>query len=275
MARTTPTYTPVGKYALAILVSFSLLISDINYQTFSSARGFVQATGIYSQLFIDSFTTKIAKFSSIYADKKELIKANKDLQDKLLRLQNKIFLEKKSQVLANDLINLYDETLDLSQGKEALVFKIASFGLKNYLCCSSHSLYLKNPKKLKVAVNLPVTNGDTFIGQTSSLDLNLIKVILFSDSAHILPVKIKNFFCNARGAGRPLLITCKVYKSSEFLKIQNNDPVFTSGLGGIFPRNIPIGKVIKINNSIVNESEITITLDANPLESNYFGVLVN
>ena len=275
MARTTPTFTPVGKYALAILVSLSLLISDINYQTFSSIRGFVQAAGIYSELLIDSFTTKITKFNSIYEDKKELIKVNKDLQNALLKLQNKIFLEKKSQVLANDLINLYDETLDLSQGKEAPVFKIASFGLKNYLCCSSHSLYLKNPKKLKVAVNLPVTNGDTFIGQTSSLDLNLIKVILFSDSAHILPVKIKNFFCNARGAGRPLLITCKVYKSSEFLKIQNNDPVFTSGLGGIFPRNIPIGKVIKINNSIVNESEITITLDANPLESNYFGVLVN
>ena len=275
MARTTPTFTPVGKYALAILVSLSLLISDINYQTFSSIRGFVQAAGIYSELLIDSFTTKITKFNSIYEDKKELIKVNKDLQNALLKLQNKIFLEKTSQVSANDLINLYDETLDLSQGKEAPVFKIASFGLKNYLCCSSHSLYLKNPKKLKVAVNLPVTNGDTFIGQTSSLDLNLIKVILFSDAAHILPVKIKNFFCNARGAGKPLLISCRVNKSSEFLKIQNNDPVLTSGLGGIFPRDIPIGKVININNSILNESEIIIALNVSPLKSNYFGVLVN
>jgi len=276
MARTTPTYTPVGKYALAIIVSLSLLISDINYQTFSSTRGFVQAIGIYSQLFIDSFTTNtITKFTVIYKDKQKLIKANTNLNNQLLILQNKKFLEKESQVLTNDLINLYDETLALSQGKETLVFKIASFGLKNYLCCSSHSLYLNNPEKLKVALNLPVANGDTFIGQTSSLDLNLIKVILFSDSAHILPVKIKNFFCNARGDGKPLLITCKVYKSSEFLKIQNNDPVLTSGLGGIFPRNIPIGKVINIKDSALNESEITIILDAKPLESNYFGVLVN
>ena len=251
------------------------MISDINYQTFSSARGFVQATGIYGQLFLDSFITKISKFNSIYEDKKELIKVNKDLQNKILNIQNKIFLEKKSQVLVNDLINMYDGVQALSQDQEAFVFKIASFGLKNYLCCSSHSLYLQNPQKLKVAASLPVANGTTFIGQTSSLDLNLIKVILFSDVAHILPVKIKNFFCNARGAGKPLLITCQVDKSSEFLKIQNNDPVFTSGLGGIFPRDIPIGKVININNSILNESEIIIALDANPLESNYFGVLVD
>ena len=275
MARTTPTFTPVGKYALAILVSLSLLISDINYQTFSSIRGFVQAAGIYSELLIDSFTTKITKFNSIYEDKKELIKANKDLQNKLLKLQNKIFLEKKSKVLANDLISLYDGIQALTQDQEALVFEIASFGLKNYLCCSSHSLYLKNPQKLKVAANLPVANGSTFIGQTSALDLNLIKVILFSDTAHVLPVKIKSFFCNARGAGKPLLIKCKVSESSELLKIQNNDPVFTSGLGGIFPRDIPIGKVINIHNSILNESEIIIALSANPLESNYFGVLVN
>jgi len=267
MARTTPTHTPFGKYALAIIVSFSLLISDINYQTFSTARGFVQATGIYGQLLINSFTINIAKFNAIYQDKQMLIKGNKDLKSELLILQNKIFLEKNSQVLANDLLNLHDGTLALSRGEEALVFQIASFGLKNYLCCSSHSLYLKNPQKLKVAVNLPVANGDTFIGQTSSLDLNLIKVILFSDSAHILPVKIKNFFCNARGAGKPLLIS--------FLKIQNNDSVLTSGLGGIFPRDIPIGKVININSSISNESEIIIALNANPLKSNYFGVLLN
>ena len=275
MARTTPTFTPVGKYALAIIVSFFLLISDINYQTFSSARGFVQATGIYSLLIIDSVTSNITKLNVIHKDKQKLMKINKDLKNQLSMLRNRVFLEKKSQVLASDLINLQGEILTLSQAKETFIFEIASFGLKNYLCCSSHTLYLQNPQKLKVSANLPVANGNSFIGQTSSLDINLIKVILFSDIEHILPVKINNFFCNAKGAGKPLRITCTVIKSPEFLKIRNNDPVFTSGLGGVFPRNISIGRVININNSISNESKITIALDASPLESNYFGVLIN
>jgi len=275
MARTTPTFTPVGKYALAIILSFFLLISDINYQVFSSARGFVQATGIYGLLIIDSVTSNITKFNVIHKDKQKLMKINKDLKNQLSILRNIVFLEKKSQVLASDLINLQGEILTLSQAKETFIFEIASFGLKNYLCCSSHTLYLQNPQKLKVSANLPVANGNSFIGQTSSLDINLIKVILFSDIEHILPVKINNFFCNAKGAGKPLRITCTVIKSPEFLKIRNNDPVFTSGLGGVFPRNISIGRVININNSISNESKITIALDASPLESNYFGVLIN
>ena len=275
MARTTPTFTPVGKYALAIILSFFLLISDINYQVFSSARGFVQATGIYSLLIIDSVTSNITKLNVIHKDKQKLMKINKDLKNQLSMLRNRVFLEKKSQVLASDLINLQGEILTLSQAKETFIFEIASFGLKNYLCCSSHTLYLQNPQKLKVSANLPVANGNSFIGQTSSLDINLIKVILFSDIEHILPVKINNFFCNAKGAGKPLRITCTVIKSPEFLKIRNNDPVFTSGLGGVFPRNISIGRVININNSVSNESKITIALDASPLESNYFGVLIN
>jgi len=275
MARTTPTFTPVGKYALAIILSFFLLISDINYQVFSSARGFVQATGIYGLLIIDSVTSNITKFNVIHKDKQKLMKINKDLKNQLSILRNIVFLEKKSQVLASDLINLQGEILTLSQAKETFIFEIASFGLKNYLCCSSHTLYLQNPQKLKVSANLPVANGNSFIGQTSSLDINLIKVILFSDIEHILPVKINNFFCNAKGAGKPLRITCTVIKSPEFLKIRNNDPVFTSGLGGVFPRNISIGRVININNSVSNESKITIALDASPLESNYFGVLIN
>ena len=235
----------------------------------------MQATGIYGLLIIDSVTSNITKFNVIHKDKQKLMKINKDLKNQLSILRNIVFLEKKSQVLASDLINLQGEILTLSQAKETFIFEIASFGLKNYLCCSSHTLYLQNPQKLKVSANLPVANGNSFIGQTSSLDINLIKVILFSDIEHILPVKINNFFCNAKGAGKPLRITCTVIKSPEFLKNRNNDPVFTSGLGGVFPRNISIGRVININNSISNEIKITIALDASPLESNYFGVLIN
>ena len=238
MARTTPTHTPIGKYTLAFIVSFSLLISDVSYQTFSGVRGFVQATGIYGQLILGSLSSHSEKFTTIFQEKQNLIKANKELKDDISILQNKIFLEKKSQVLVNDLISLNDEMLSLSQGKETFILQLASFGLKNYLCCSTHSLHLKNPKKFKLKKNLPVANGKTFIGQTSDTDFNLIKVILFSDASHILPVKIKDLFCNARGAGKPLQIICKVDLDLKLLNIQSSDTVVTSGMGGIFPKNI-------------------------------------
>ena len=55
MARTTPTYTPIGKYAFASLISVVLLIADLNYGTFSTVRGFFKASAIYTQLITESF----------------------------------------------------------------------------------------------------------------------------------------------------------------------------------------------------------------------------
>ena len=168
-----------------------------------------------------------------------------------------------------------NEVKNLSVGDEALVLQIASFDLKNYLCCSAHTLYLKNPQNLKLINNLPVASGKTFIGQTLKMDFNLIKVILFSDASHILPVKVNDLYCNAKGAGRPLLIICKVNQNIDLLAVKNNDIVFTSGLGGIFPRNTPIGRILSIKNLEVDNTEITILLDANPQENNFFGVLLS
>ena len=196
MARSTPTYTPAGKYVLGGIISLALLFSDINYQTFSFARGFTQATGIYSQLILGNLFDSLTQFTITFTDKKDLTEANQRLRDELLLMQNKIFLDQKSQSITQELLNARNGAKELNEGIAFPSFQIASFDLKNYLCCSSHTLYLKNPNKLDVASNLPVSNGHTFIGQTSGRDLNLIKVILFSDITHILPIKIKgtNYF---------------------------------------------------------------------------------
>ena len=50
MARTTPTYTPIGKYAAGVILSGLLLFSDINYGTFSPIRGLLKSSVIYSKL---------------------------------------------------------------------------------------------------------------------------------------------------------------------------------------------------------------------------------
>jgi cell shape-determining protein MreC len=273
MARSTPTYTPAGKYVLGGIISLALLFSDINYQTFSSARGFTQATGIYSQLILGNLFDSLTQFTITFTDKKDLTEANQRLRDELLLMQNKIFLDQKSQSITQELLNARNGAKELNEGIAFPSFQIASFDLKNYLCCSSHTLYLKNPNKLDVASNLPVSNGHTFIGQTSGRDLNLIKVILFSDITHILPIKIKGFHCNASGAGKPLMISCLAAQNSQSSHLKINDLAFTSGMGGIFPNNTLIGRVINLTNNDVDEREILIRLDGDPLEQNYFGIL--
>ena len=272
MARSTPTYTPAGKYVLSGIISAALLISDLNYQAFSAARGFTQASGIYTKLILENIVGYTAEITIIFEDKKDLRETNQKLRDKLLRMQNKIFLAKQLELTSKNILDAQEPLKGNLEQESMQSFKIASFDLKNYLCCSSHTLRLLNPNKLDIADNLPVSNGYTFIGQTSGRDLNLVKVILLSDASHVLPIKIKDFYCNAEGAGRPLEIKCVVPRNNELSNLEVNDVVLSSGLGGVFTKNIVIGKISNIIDNNLDETEILIRLNGDPLQQNYFGI---
>ena len=170
-----------------------MLIADLNYQTFSAARGLTQASGIYTQLILGNIVGYTSKITAAFEDKKDLIATNQKLRDELLHIQNKIFLAEQTELTSKNILDAQEPLQDNLEQELMQSFKIASFDLKNYLCCSSHTLHLSNPNKLDIANNLPVSNGHTFIGQTSGGDLNLVKVILLSDASHILPIRIKIF----------------------------------------------------------------------------------
>ena len=276
MARSTPTYTPAGKYVLGGIISIALLIVDLNYQTFASVRALTQASGIYTQLILGNIVEYSTRFTAIYQDKRDLMVQNKKLKDELLLMQNKVFLDKQSELISNNVFSVEHSLKAQFNNKEGgQSFKVASFDLKNYLCCSSHILYLRNPNEFNVHANLPVSNGQTFVGQTSGGGLSLVKVILLSDASHILPIRVKNFYCNASGAGIPLMIRCLVPQNSELSALKINDPAFTSGLGGVFPNNIQIGRITSIINKTIGEHEVLVRLDGDPLKQNYFGIPVS
>ena len=272
MARSTPTYTPAGKYVLGGIISAALLIADLNYQTFSAARGLTQASGIYTQLIVGNIVGYTSKITAAFEDKKDLIATNQKLRDELLHIQNKMFIAQQSELTFNNILDVQEPLQGKLEDESMQSFKIASFDLKNYLCCSSHTLRLLNPNKLDIPDNLPVSNGHTFIGQTSGRDLNLVKVILLSDASHVLPIKIKDFYCNAEGAGRPLEIKCVVPRNNKLSNLEVNDVVLSSGLGGVFPNNIMIGKISSIIDNNLDETQILIRLNGNPLQQNYFGI---
>ena len=274
MARSTPTFTPAGKYVLGVIISAVLLIADLNYQTFTSLRGLTQASGIYTQLILGNILEYSSNITVVYKDKKDLMIENKKLRDERFSIQNKIFLEQQSQLTSKNILDVQKPLQANLEQDLAQSFKIASLDLKNYLCCSSHNLYLSNPNKLDIVDNLPVSNGHTFIGQTYGGDLNLVKVILLSDASHILPIRIKDFYCNAGGAGRPLEIKCVAPKNSESSNLEVNDLALSSGLGGVFPNNIVIGKISSIVDNNLDETEILIMLNGDPLQQNYFGIFL-
>ncbi|MDA9634033.1 hypothetical protein N9T33_03210 [Pseudomonadota bacterium] len=273
MARSTPTYTPVRNYAIGFFLSVALLLSDIRYEAFAPLRGFINASTLYAQMISDGIFENTSTTFSSFQRNRNILKENKELKDKILEINTKDFINRKDSEEKLEIINFYKDSIDLLENNNVNIYKIASIDLRNYLCCSTHRIFLKNTNNVSVDSNLPVFARGSFIGQTKDTYLNIIEVILFSDTSHVLPVKSNFFYCDARGKGKPMLISCKLNQNNENFKNQIGDIIYTSGLGGMFLKDMEIGFISSINSFSINEVEVLITLKANPLEETVYGII--
>ena len=273
MARSTPTYTPVRNYAIGIFLSVALLLSDIRYEAFAPLRGFINASTLYAQMIFKGILENTSSTFSSFQINRNFLQENKALKDKILEINIKDFIDRKDNEEKLKIINFYKDSIDLLRNNNVNIYKIASIDLRNYLCCSTHRIFLKNANNVSVDSNLPVFASGSFIGQTKDTYLNIIEVILFSDTSHVLPVKSNFFYCDARGKGKPMLISCKLNQNNENFKNQIGDIIYTSGLGGMFLKDVEIGFISSINSFSINEVEVLITLKSNPLEETVYGIM--
>ena len=273
MARYTPKYTPIRNYAIAFFLSVFIFYADISYQSFAPLRGIVSASTIYVQVISKSFIENIGFTFSSFKENKDLFSENKKLRDQILKIKTEDFIEKNDDEMKVQIYDFQDTLINTFESHKINIYKIASIDLRNYYCCSSHKIFLHNPEKIDVKKNLSVFSGTSFIGQTKKTYMNFIEVILLSDTEHVLPIKSNHFFCNARGKGKPMLISCKLSSTNNDFKYQIGDIVFSSGLGGIFLKDIEIGFISEIIQISTNEVEVVITLKTNPLEENFYGII--
>ncbi len=273
MARSTPTYTPVRNYAISFFLSSLMLFSDIHYGAFVPLRGYVNASTLYAQMISNGIFENIVKTFSSFQRNKNILHENKELKEKILEIRTKDFIHRKDNEEKVQIINFHKDLINSLKNENVAIHKIASIDLRNYLCCSTHRLFLRNAENISVDKNSPVFAGESFIGQIKDSYLNFIEVILLSDTTHVLPIKSNFLYCDARGKGKPMLISCKLDKNNKNFKNQIGDAVYTSGLGGVFLKDIEIGFISAITSFSVNEVEVLITLKANPLEETFYGIM--
>ena len=104
--------------------------------------------------------------------------------------------------------------------------------------------------------------------------LKKVEVILLSDKSHRLPIQNQSgFFCEANGAGVPKKIFCDVDLTLDEKEFFLKQKFFSSGLGGIFPKGVEIGSIYEILELSQKEIRLTIELKADPLSSNFFGII--
>lgn len=96
-------------------------------------------------------------------------------------------------------------------------------------------------------VNMPVVNASGVVGQLVSVSPSYAKVLLIIDQNSAVDSIVQG----SREKGIVKGFSSKVCKLDYVVKtsdVKVNDMVVTSGLGGVYPKGLPVGKVIEVIN---------------------------
>ncbi|MFC1823346.1 rod shape-determining protein MreC [Thermodesulfobacteriota bacterium] len=108
------------------------------------------------------------------------------------------------------------------------------------------SVIIDMGKKSGLKINMPVVNANGVVGRLVSVSTNYAKVLLIIDQNSAVDCLIQR----SRDKGIAKGISSKMCKLDYALKTSDiavGDRVITSGLGRIFPKGIPVGQVVEIN----------------------------
>ena len=276
MARVAPTTGSKILYLLCLIIGSLLLYIDINYKSFEGVKNnyksaLITSSYLAKSLTIDPFVYiyELSKLKSTLIDENKKLKRELDesyLSNFIISRETKFFSDSSSIEKLLDFYNL-DKVFHLSE--------IKYFDTEKYFCCDQHRLFIQLviPSK-KNFTGSPVFNSSGIVGQVI-YDTGIKEVMLLSDSTHSLPVFSDDYFCNASGTGSPGLISCS-YSSLIWPKpIFEGQKFFSSGMGGIYPRNVYVGAAK--NKKKIDDVNIKfdIVLATNPLKENNLAILEN
>ena len=270
-----PTDTPKFIILFIILISFLFLILDFNFGTFKPVKIIYKSSIIGFQTISNEFITKPASNflnSSLKASK--LLEENIFLKKNLKELEIENYLLTNKNILNQNFFSK-DVSVFTDIKNQYVPARIKNFDIARYQCCDLHRIFMQAETKQKIKNYQVVINKYGIVGQTIAIANNFFEVILLSDTKHKIPLKKENFFCEGIGSGSPNEIFCMLDSTLWDISLQINDMFVTSGLGGIFPPNVPIGLINKIDVVNKDTKRITITLFAKPSETNFFAVLNN
>jgi len=276
MARNSPTPGQKIIYFIFIILGISVLYIDINTKIFSGLKNNFQSFKISSSFVIKNISVKpLKEFIQLLASKQKLIDQNTILREKLDESYLTNFLITKENTFYTD------HTKVLKAIKDDLVIESFHFAKLRQIdpnifnCCDKHRIYIeildKNKENFKEAA---VLNFNGIIGQVVG-NGSQNEVILLTDVKSSIPIKNSrgDFFCNAIGSGKANLISCTYSQLVWIDQHKIGDSFYSSGLGGVYPKDMKLGELTSIEIIDSSVTKIDIKLVSSPLDTDFFGVI--
>ena len=278
MARIAPTPGQKLSYFIFLCISLLILYLDITSNSLQSIKNSFKSLKISTFYITNKITVEPIRYViNLSKSKNDLIDENINLKDALnISYLNNYLISRENNFFKDEEIiknafkkNNYNFSYDIAQ--------LRSLDPNIYKCCDRHRMHIEilNNGQNSYKDNV-VFNSSGILGLIVDQNKNQYhEVLLLTDVSHSLPIKSDSneFFCNAKGSGRLDIIVCSYNPLLWKEEISIKKEFYTSGLGGIYPKNIKVGflKEVVIEEPTIVRLEIKLT--TNPLEDNLLGVI--
>ena len=276
MARISPTPGQKLTFVFFTFLSALILYIDISTSSFDSIKHGFKSFKISSSYIAKNISIEpIKSLISLGQSKNELVLENKNLKKALNNSYLNNYIISRENIFYKDKEIIKKAYEDSKYNFKYDVAQLRSVDPNMFKCCDKHRMFIEvygsSEHGYKESI---VFNSSGIIGQVIEKN-KFSEVLLLTDTSHSLPIKSESnqFFCNAAGSGRPEIIICS-YNPLVWDEDINIDQVFfTSGLGGIYPKDIEVGYLESIKQVNKTNTILEIKLFANPLDGDLFGVL--
>ena len=247
--------TSSKKLLTGLAFSFALLIIISSLTNFHFTNVIKLKFLDYSSYILKSFYMPLNTFKNsgdninnifyVYRNNKNLIIENENLKSQLIEHK---FIRKENIELRN-LLNVKKEN-----SYSFVTAKILSQSNFSF----SHSMILSAGLENNISINSPVIYKNQLVGYISDVGNKSSRVRLITDINSKIPVLVldKNIKFIMSGDNNNYL---KLLNFGNINLLENGDEVYTSGDGGMYPKGLMVGKVIKKSkNQLVIEPSLTI-----------------
>ena len=276
MARAAPTPGQKLSFIFFIILGSLFLYIDITSNNFQSIKNGFKSFKILSFYVAKEISIEPLKsIVNLSKSKSKLVEENKDLREALEISYLNNYLVSKENIFFKDKEIIKKAYNENNYKFEYDIAYLKSIDPNMYKCCDKHRMYLEIKRNSdNLYIESIVFNTEGLVGQIIA-ESKFYEVLLLTDISHSLPIKLNSseFFCNAKGSGRAEHIICTYNPLVWTKEIKENQIFYTSGLGGIYPKDIEVGYVSSIENIDSTKTNIEIKLLANPLDGDMFGVL--
>ena len=235
----------VGLLIVSVLFfTFKMLLnSGIGETAAQPLGGMMREITAPFQKGITLMTTSVQEVLGYFNDSQLLREQNKVMAEKIVRLEEEIYDLEAEKLENQRLMNLLQYKEEKAENYELIMGRVIARNHANWY----EMLIVDQGSRQGIAPGMVVVNHDGLIGRIISVTWNTAEVLLILDREGAVGARIfETRYTPGVAVGTSNSQYLQMIHLPHDLPIEPNQTVVTSGLGGIYPSGIRIGRVIEV-----------------------------